>query len=174
MAIFGSFYNEFDFEQLGTPENIDDFDQMKFCARLSYFNSKDRGNWFEKVSLQPIWFASKEDWKEDWHCGDCLVSMINIFWNHQNSWKSMGSGMFWIEVQWQKLQSIKIKFNPWSFENNSDFKQCFGSFFIDPILSKVIGVNLTQSIKTCFCSWYLHEDAERVIWKWFLRSVGSL
>ena len=44
MAIFGSFYNEFDFEQLGTPENIDDFDQMKFGARPTYFNSKDRGN----------------------------------------------------------------------------------------------------------------------------------
>ena len=41
---FGSFYNEFDFEQLGTPENIDDFDQMKFGARPTYFNSKDRGN----------------------------------------------------------------------------------------------------------------------------------
>ena len=36
--------NEFDFEQLGAPENIDDFDQMKFCARPTYFNSKDRGN----------------------------------------------------------------------------------------------------------------------------------
>ena len=112
MAIFGSFYNEFDFEQLGTPENIDDFDQMKFGARPTYFNSKDRGNWIEKVSLQPIWFASKEDWKEDWHLWG-LSGLYDKHQNHhQNSWKSMGSEMFWIEVQWQKLQSIKNQIQP--------------------------------------------------------------
>ena len=69
--------------------------------------------------------------------------------------------MLWIEGQWQKLQRIKIKFNPWSFENNSDFKQCCVSFFIDSILKKVIGVNSTQSIKTCFCSFDICTKMQR-------------
>ena len=153
MAIFGSFYNEFDFEQLGTPENIDDFDQMKFCARLIYFNSKDRGNWFEKVSLQPIWFASKGNWKEYWH----LWGLSGLYDKHL--WKSSKQlkKHFWVLKCFglrdnAEVTKHKNQIQPRSFENNSDFKQCFGSFFIDPILSKVIGVNSTQSIKTCFCS----------------------